>query len=308
MTSKTKLTPDGFNEAVACGYTQEIYGHVEALEAEIERLRPAAESWESYVAAQERKDSPVETASPQAPIARINVFNDRIAEAKLYAPGLPEGEHDLFCVPDAVAPCMRDETNDLREAALQDLAYCNGAQQAIVIAHQSLRAADIWFTDLWSRSMEARAALKAAVRIPISDEDACDDCDRSAKPIVCRGECVSGAQKTAGQRAYEAFDAALDEAEAEIASIAASAPCQPFDLPPGEHDWHHGQCGRCGDVQRSDPRPAALGFGIPNLMADVRQLIASGVSLDGAIQQIATRRELRSEAICALRDAMNGEG
>lgn len=56
------------------------------------------------------------------------------------------------------------ETNGEREAALQDLSYRNGAQQALVIAHQSLQAADQWLAKLWERSGEARAALKAEVR------------------------------------------------------------------------------------------------------------------------------------------------
>jgi hypothetical protein len=25
--------------------------------------------------------------------------------------------------------------------------------------------------------------------------------------------------------------------------------CRPFDLPHGKHDWHKGQCGRCGQVR-----------------------------------------------------------
>lgn len=54
-----------------------------------------------------------------------------------------------------------DETDDLRAAALRDLAYRDGAQQALVIAHQSLQAADQWLAKLWEQSREARAALKA---------------------------------------------------------------------------------------------------------------------------------------------------
>lgn len=45
-------------------------------------------------------------ASPQAPIARINVLNDKVAGAIMYAPGLPDGEFDLYCQPEAVAPYM----------------------------------------------------------------------------------------------------------------------------------------------------------------------------------------------------------
>ena len=34
-----------------------------------------------------------------APIAKITVRDDKIESASLYAPGLPDGEHDLFCEP-----------------------------------------------------------------------------------------------------------------------------------------------------------------------------------------------------------------
>lgn len=44
---------------------------------------------------------PAETSSPQAPIARIHVHNDKITGAKFYTPGLPDGEHDLYCEPPA---------------------------------------------------------------------------------------------------------------------------------------------------------------------------------------------------------------
>ena len=31
-------------------------------------------------------------------------------------------------------------------------------------------------------------------------------------------------------------------------------PCRPYDLPHGEHDFLHGQCGRCGEVQKQAVR------------------------------------------------------
>jgi hypothetical protein len=64
-------------------------------------------------------------------------------------------------VPTAQA-ALQVETESERECALQDIAYRNGAQQALVIAHQSLEAADKWFADLWQRTREARAALKTS--------------------------------------------------------------------------------------------------------------------------------------------------
>lgn len=52
--------------------------------------------------------SPVETAAPQAPIAWVVVAdNGGISASGSYAPGLPPGDHDLYCVPEAVAPMMR---------------------------------------------------------------------------------------------------------------------------------------------------------------------------------------------------------
>lgn len=48
-----------------------------------------------------------------------------------------------------------------------------------------------------------------------------------------------------------------------------------------------------------------IGFGIPNLMQDVRDLMVRGVPSDTAIEIVANRCELRSEAIIALRDALN---
>lgn len=44
----------------------------------------------------------VETGSPQAPIARVTIGESNLVErCGLYAPGLPRGEHDLYCEPPA---------------------------------------------------------------------------------------------------------------------------------------------------------------------------------------------------------------
>lgn len=51
------------------------------------------------------------------------------------------------------------EPGDERECALQDIAYRNGAQQALAMAHQSLKAADEWLAGLWERTREARSVL-----------------------------------------------------------------------------------------------------------------------------------------------------
>ena len=44
---------------------------------------------------------------PQAPIARLQVHESGALAVSLYAPGLPAGEHDLYCEPETVAPYMR---------------------------------------------------------------------------------------------------------------------------------------------------------------------------------------------------------
>lgn len=50
--------------------------------------------------------------SPQAPIARLQVLEDGRLAVSMYAPGLPPGEHDLYCEPEAVAPYLRDQPGE----------------------------------------------------------------------------------------------------------------------------------------------------------------------------------------------------
>lgn len=47
--------------------------------------------------------------SPQAPIAKVCVAEDGSLLTMLYAPGLPPGDHDLYCEPEAAAPYLRDQ-------------------------------------------------------------------------------------------------------------------------------------------------------------------------------------------------------
>lgn len=56
------------------------------------------------------------------------------------------------------------------------------------------------------------------------------------------------------------------------------------------------------------PEEARTGFGIPFLMQDVQELVAKGVSQDDAIELVAERCELRSEAIEVLRIALQPGG
>jgi hypothetical protein len=49
-----------------------------------------------------------ETPAPQAPIALLTInMASEPAGVTLYAPGLPPGDHDLYCEPEKVAPYMR---------------------------------------------------------------------------------------------------------------------------------------------------------------------------------------------------------
>lgn len=52
------------------------------------------------------------------------------------------------------------------------------------------------------------------------------------------------------------------------------------------------------------PEQARAGFGIPILMQDVQALVAQGRSQDEAIELVAERCELRSEAVEVLRIAL----
>lgn len=47
--------------------------------------------------------------SPQAPIGKLTVATWGPAGFEMYAPGLPPGEHDLYCEPEATAPYLRDQ-------------------------------------------------------------------------------------------------------------------------------------------------------------------------------------------------------
>lgn len=48
--------------------------------------------------------------SPQAPIAQLTInAAGEIAGTLMYAPGLPPGDHDLYCETEATAPYLRDQ-------------------------------------------------------------------------------------------------------------------------------------------------------------------------------------------------------
>lgn len=45
--------------------------------------------------------------TPQAPIARLQILEDGRVAVEVLAPGLPPGEHLLYCEPAATAPYLR---------------------------------------------------------------------------------------------------------------------------------------------------------------------------------------------------------
>ncbi len=56
--------------------------------------------------------TPAPASSPQAPIAKVVVGEDDSLLTMLYAPGLPPGEHDLYCEPASVARCLPGNSTD----------------------------------------------------------------------------------------------------------------------------------------------------------------------------------------------------
>lgn len=46
---------------------------------------------------------------PQAPIAKVTVWGHLPPNVEIYAPGLPPGEHDLYCEPEATAPYLQSD-------------------------------------------------------------------------------------------------------------------------------------------------------------------------------------------------------
>jgi hypothetical protein len=106
---------DGANtwKAIGMEVDRAVHGHSWSRQALIGRLRAAVSNARAAV----------ETSASQAPIAKVTVTDGDLATVELYAPGLPPGEHDLFCEPEATAPYMRaNETaaapfNELMRAA-----------------------------------------------------------------------------------------------------------------------------------------------------------------------------------------------
>ncbi len=67
---------------------------------------------EAYARGVADRPSDETAASPQAPIARVIVSEDAPAQVLLYAPGLPIGEHDLYCEPTARVKSISQELRE----------------------------------------------------------------------------------------------------------------------------------------------------------------------------------------------------
>jgi hypothetical protein len=108
--------------------------------------------------------------APQAPIAKITVRESGAGHyapddvyVRLYAPGLPPGEHDVYCEPMSVAPALKSVAEEWEKAkdamsgdsqqsckqqtTQEDRAYYNGARAAAAMAHQSISVMDKWIND-----------------------------------------------------------------------------------------------------------------------------------------------------------------
>jgi hypothetical protein len=73
---------------------------------ELQERRIEVEKYKAWAASCD--PAPVETQAPQAPIALLTInMASEPAGVTLYAPGLPPGDHQLYCEPEKVAPYMR---------------------------------------------------------------------------------------------------------------------------------------------------------------------------------------------------------
>lgn len=70
------------------------------------------DAWVEKVEALTAKETMAKPRIDQAPIARVIVYGDLPAEVLMYAPGLPVGEHDLYCEPTALETKVAREPGD----------------------------------------------------------------------------------------------------------------------------------------------------------------------------------------------------
>lgn len=128
-----------------------LYWDVRAAMHELQRLRSAPEptGFGAEPAGFDREPTGSATkpagfgavpCGDQAPIARATVHNrtERV-DVKLYAPGLPVGEHDLYCVP--VAPEPRGDLPTARDDAELELVDVTEERDHLRVALREMTAA-----------------------------------------------------------------------------------------------------------------------------------------------------------------------
>ena len=106
----------------------------------------------------------------------------------------------------------------------------------------------------------ARFTTTASDRIPLPPSAA--PAAQPGTPYGEMGQFVTphgGGQVAAPAASEPTMQALTSESEAlGLYAEAGAGPkheCRPYDLPHGDHDWHNGQCGRCGGVQQSASLP-----------------------------------------------------
>lgn len=134
----------------------------------------------------------VEPCADQAPIARVRVTEGDFASVTMYAPGLPPGDHDLYCVPfpaDMDPLPYREEIRELCEQAMHSHGDYEGSLRAIYgITHRSApepaAAAD------WGRLI----ALLTAVRNRLLDRGEYDKAGADVVDATTIGEAIAALQ------------------------------------------------------------------------------------------------------------------
>jgi hypothetical protein len=120
--------------------------------------------------------APEKTASPQAPIAKLIVAEDDSVTATMYAPGLPVGEHEVYCEPEAVAPYMRGEKST-PVLCIDCLELKNALAAAVGVANEAREQLD---RDNDTRALKILTALSGHLPKYRNDTDRVHDVLRRA--------------------------------------------------------------------------------------------------------------------------------
>lgn len=84
---------------------------INAAEAELTRRHSSVEQRSARMAHNHEVEgsNPSAATTPQAPICKLTVASWGPAGVEMYTPGLPAGDHELYCEPEATAPYLRDQ-------------------------------------------------------------------------------------------------------------------------------------------------------------------------------------------------------